>query len=58
MADMWFYRHDGRVYGPVTADDLRAAIAVRFARPSDFVRRTWLSEWAPAVTFSELVARG
>ena len=58
MADMWFYRHDGRVYGPVTADDLRAAIAVRFARPSDFVRRTWLSEWAPAVTFSELVTRG
>jgi prepilin-type N-terminal cleavage/methylation domain-containing protein len=57
MADIWFYRHEGQVHGPVSAADLRAAIALRFATPSDLVRRTQLSEWIPAAMVPELVAR-
>ncbi|MFM7245786.1 MAG: DUF1559 domain-containing protein [Planctomycetaceae bacterium] len=55
MADIWFYRHEGRVHGPVSAADLRAAIALRFATPSDLVRRSQLSEWIPAALVPELV---
>jgi prepilin-type N-terminal cleavage/methylation domain-containing protein/prepilin-type processing-associated H-X9-DG protein len=55
MADMWFYRHEGRIHGPVSGDDLRAAIALRFATPSDLVRRTQISEWTPAALVPELV---
>ena len=57
MADMWFYRHAGRVHGPVSAADLRAAIALRFAAPADLVRRAQLSEWTPAVLVPELATR-
>jgi prepilin-type N-terminal cleavage/methylation domain-containing protein/prepilin-type processing-associated H-X9-DG protein len=56
MADMWFYRHEGRGHGPVSADDLRAAIALRFASPSDLVRRLQFSEWIPAALVPELVS--
>ncbi len=54
MAHIWFYRHEGRTYGPISAEDLRAAIALRFASPTDLVRRTSLSDWAPATAFPEL----
>lgn len=57
MADMWFYRHDGHTHGPVSAADLRAALALRFLMPSDLVRRSTLSAWAPAATFRELAER-
>jgi prepilin-type N-terminal cleavage/methylation domain-containing protein len=53
MTEMWFYRHDGRVHGPVSAAELRSAITLRFARPSDLVCRTSLSEWTPATAFPE-----
>jgi prepilin-type N-terminal cleavage/methylation domain-containing protein len=53
MIEMWFYRHDGRIHGPVSLEELRLAITLRFARPSDLVCRTCLTEWAPATAFSE-----
>jgi prepilin-type N-terminal cleavage/methylation domain-containing protein len=53
MTEMWFYRHDGRVHGPVSAAELRSAITLRFARPTDLVCRTSLSEWTPATAFPE-----
>ena len=54
MAHIWFYQHEGRTYGPISVEDLRATLALRFARPSDLVRRTSLSDWAPARAFPEL----
>jgi prepilin-type N-terminal cleavage/methylation domain-containing protein/prepilin-type processing-associated H-X9-DG protein len=55
MEEMWFYQHDGRTHGPVSAEDLRAAIILRFTQPTDLVRRTSLSDWAPALAFPELL---
>jgi prepilin-type N-terminal cleavage/methylation domain-containing protein len=52
---MWFYKHDGRTHGPVSAEDLRAAIILQFTQPTDLVRRTSLSDWAPALAFPELL---
>ena len=54
MAHIWFYQLEGRTYGPISVEDLRATLALRFARPSDLVRRTSLSDWAPARAFPEL----
>jgi prepilin-type N-terminal cleavage/methylation domain-containing protein len=53
MTEMWFYRHDGQIHGPVTTEELRSAIALQFARPSDLVCRTSLSAWTPATAFPE-----
>ena len=46
----WFYRHDGRVYGPVSLDDLRTALALGFLRPTDLVRERIVGDWVGAGT--------
>lgn len=48
MRSEWFYRHDGRVYGPVSLKDLRAALALGFVRPNDVVRERIMGDWQAA----------
>lgn len=50
----WFYRHAGRVHGPVTIRDLRAAVLLRFVKPDDLVRERVLGDWTPAREVPEL----
>lgn len=54
MTDEWFYQHRGRVHGPVSLHDLRIAITLGFALPTDLVRRRVIDGWAAAETFAEL----
>lgn len=53
----WFYRHDGRVYGPVSLEDLRAALALGFVRPHDLVRERVVGDWVAASTMEAYPAR-
>lgn len=51
----WLYRHAGRVHGPVSLADLRAAYALGFVEPQDMVCRAVRDErWAPACKVPEL----
>lgn len=43
----WFCKHSGRVHGPMTLGDLRAAVLLRFVRPDDEVRERLLGDWTP-----------
>ena len=54
MTDEWFYKHGGRVHGPVSVHDLRVAICLGFALPTDLVRYRITADWAQAKTFTEL----
>lgn len=54
MTDEWFYKCNGRVHGPVSLHDLRVAIWLGFALPSDLVRHRITADWAQAKTFAEL----
>jgi len=45
----WFYRRNGRVYGPVSLVDLRAAMAIGFITPSDLVRERLTCDWKRAI---------
>jgi len=54
MTDEWFYQHRGLVHGPVTLHDLRVAIWLGFALPTDLVRHRVTNDWAEAKTFTEL----
>lgn len=54
MTEEWFYQHSGRVYGPVSLHDLRTALWLRFALPTDLVRHRVTAGWAAAETFAEL----
>lgn len=56
MSDEWIYQHEGRVHGPVSLTDLRAALELGLVAPSDLVRRRIVQGWAPADTFPELWA--
>jgi prepilin-type N-terminal cleavage/methylation domain-containing protein/prepilin-type processing-associated H-X9-DG protein len=48
MSSDWLYRHEGRVYGPVSLQDLRAALVLGFLRPDDLVRERIMSDWQAA----------
>jgi prepilin-type N-terminal cleavage/methylation domain-containing protein len=48
MMSEWFYQHDGRVYGPVSLEDLRAALSLGFIRPHDLVRERIVGDWQVA----------
>jgi prepilin-type N-terminal cleavage/methylation domain-containing protein/prepilin-type processing-associated H-X9-DG protein len=54
MTDEWFYQHGGRVHGPVSLHELRVAMWLRFALPTDLVRHRVTAGWAAAETFPEL----
>ena len=54
MTDEWFYKHGGRVHGPVSLRDLRVAMWLGFALPTDLVRHRVTAGWAAAKTFAEL----
>lgn len=54
MADEWFYQHGGQVHGPVSLHDLRVAMWLGFALPTDLVRHRVTNDWAAAETFLEL----
>ncbi len=41
----WFYRHGGRLYGPVSIRDLQAAFALGFVTSRDLVRERITGEW-------------
>jgi prepilin-type N-terminal cleavage/methylation domain-containing protein len=56
MTDEWFYQHQGRVHGPVSVQDLRIAIWLGFALPTDLVRHRVNFGWAAAESFAELRA--
>ena len=48
MQRQWFYRHVGRIHGPLTTSDLRAALLLRFLDPEQLVQERVVSEWLPA----------
>ena len=50
----WFYRHEGRVYGPLSLNDLQAALLLGFVSPSDFVCRREINGWNKAEDLPEL----
>jgi prepilin-type N-terminal cleavage/methylation domain-containing protein len=54
MTHEWYYQHSGRVHGPVSLHDLRVAIWLGFALPTDLVRHRVTNDWAEAKTFTEL----
>lgn len=54
MSDEWFYQHRDLVHGPVSLDNLRIAISLGFALPTDLVRRRVIHSWAAAETYAEL----
>jgi prepilin-type N-terminal cleavage/methylation domain-containing protein len=54
MTDDWFYQHRGLVHGPVSLHELRVAISLGFALPTDLVRRRVIHGWAAADTYAEL----
>jgi prepilin-type N-terminal cleavage/methylation domain-containing protein len=56
MTDEWFYQHQGRVHGPVSVQDLRIAIWLGFALPTDLVKHRVNFGWAAAESFAELRA--
>jgi len=51
----WFYRHDGHVYGPVSLEDLRAAISLGFVDSSDLVRQRIVGEWCKAADLLNVI---
>jgi prepilin-type N-terminal cleavage/methylation domain-containing protein len=54
MNDQWCYRHDGQIHGPVTLEEIRAALLLGLAKPSDLVQHATKRGWAPAPSFPEL----
>lgn len=54
MLDEWFYEHLGRIYGPVSIDEMRSALRFGFALPTDRVRHRITQDWAAAEMFVEL----
>lgn len=50
----WFYQHDGLTHGPITLEDLKVALMLGFALPSDLVCQKRVRGWAAAKTFAEL----
>lgn len=53
----WFYRQQGRTYGPVSSLDLRAAARLGFLGPDDVVRRQGHAAWVPAGSLRWLFKR-
>lgn len=54
MASQWLYRHDDRVYGPVTLRELKAVILLGFIRPDDLVSRHERHCWKPLLEHADL----
>jgi prepilin-type N-terminal cleavage/methylation domain-containing protein len=54
MKEEWFYQHRGQVHGPLSLHDLRTAIWLGFALPTDLVRHRVTAGWAAAETFREV----
>lgn len=44
----WFYRQEGKTYGPMTSLDLRAAARLGFLCPGDDVLCRGQDAWVPA----------
>lgn len=56
METEWFYRQTGRVHGPLTIQDVRAALLLRFLEPGTLVRAGGQGAWKPAWQVPELSA--
>jgi|LakMenEpi03Aug12_release.lakeMendotaPanAssembly.Ray.scaffolds.fasta_scaffold3623228_1 hypothetical protein len=56
MEKEWFYRQAGRVHGPLTIQDVRAALLLRFLKPDALVRAGERGDWKPAWQVRELRA--
>lgn len=54
MRTEWFYRHGGRIHGPVGLAELRAAYLLGFVDLEDPVCERRLSDWRPAATVPDL----
>lgn len=54
MLRHWFYRRDGRLHGPMTIRELRAAMALGFVGRDDLVRERVLGRWVPAAEVAGL----
>lgn len=52
---LWFYRNQGRLYGPVSFADLRAAAVLGFLSPHEFVRRQGCFRWLRAEEITDLM---
>lgn len=48
MAVQWLYRRCGRVHGPLSLDDLKAAVFLGFLGPRDLVRDAATEQWVEA----------
>lgn len=53
-SSMWFYRHRGKLYGPVSLIDLRATAHLGFLQPSDAVLCEGQKKWLVARTITGL----
>lgn len=54
MGEQWYYQHCGKVHGPISLVELKAAIRLGFVFPQDLVRRTTTHGWAAVLAFEEL----
>jgi len=52
----WLYRHDDRVHGPVSIQDLEAAVRLGFVRFDDLVSRHERHDWKLLMHHAELRA--
>lgn len=51
---MWFYRHRGRKYGPISTSELKAAAHLGFLQPMDTVLCKGQTTWVMARSLSWL----
>lgn len=54
MGVEWFYRHNGRIYGPLSSGDLEAALMLGFISPNDLVCKRETNAWKEANNVPEL----
>ena len=56
MESVWYYARDGAQTGPVSFDDLKAAVGAGQIRPDDLVWREGTPDWVPAKAVPGLIA--
>src|SRR5262245_17080572 len=51
---LWYFSHQGRMFGPLAASDLRELAADGRLSPGDWVLRPGAAEWQPARDVADL----
>ena len=45
MAEKWLYQHEGKIFGPISTQELFASAHLGFLKPGDLVRRSDDAPW-------------